>query len=668
MSKATILADLYKKSMQEYTRTPAEWKGLLSCVSRYYKYSFDNGVLIYAQKPDATQLATFDVWNEKIERRINRGAKSIAVIDMANPNASIKYLFDLMDTNGSEQTFKKVLSYHWELEDQYKSSLLIKFHGKYSTPTSSIELCLYRLVQRQVREILPKHMANFKVRDESSILYDVPLEAVKAEFTDLVTNSVAYTVFQKCGLSTEIFKENAFENISHFNSLELFMAMGSCTVSLLRPILKEINQEIENIKIERSQVYENRTVNETDLHRRRGRDDVSQSANLGERENGQNADRQIREAVEELHDGEPPAPLVGTGGTGQNQRNYTGSGRGSGAPQGSTDTAALDGTADTGHREPTGTSRSHDYADPHSGGNHNQRGSAESPLTPPQSRTEPPTDGKKPSVGGFFVVPKSEPISEPPLPAPQENTTVQTADRLDDEEISDLVDEVLCADDVTEDTREWLSEIYRFFEGGHKLSSKANVMKAFYGKLNAKYTAKTGEYLKIAATENNLYFSVGGQTYSFSYRDLAQKVDNLILMGAYPFSSTDSMIDDYAIPDEVDQMQGTAIKDDYEKIADEIHVDANTPAPPTKQEIIDKIICKNTTYAEGKGRIYKAMLSMLAKKDRVALLKYEYGTGGSYGSLENGGHSHIDYDGKGIHIDYLLDGVEVDERLSWNVV
>ncbi|MEG2186736.1 MAG: hypothetical protein RR085_05400, partial [Clostridia bacterium] len=404
MSKATILADLYQKSVKELTRTPTEWKGLLSGVARYYKYSFDNNVLIYTQRPDASQLATFDIWNQKIGRRVNKGAKSIAVIDMANPKASIKYLFDIMDTNGSEKSFKQVLGYMWELEDQYKPSLLIKFHEKYGTPTSSMELSLYKLVQRRVREILPQYMENFKVRDENSVLYDLPLEAVKAEFTDIVTDSVAYTVFQKCGLSAEIFEENAFANISHFNSLDLFMMMGNCTISLARPILKEINQEIETIKIERSKIYENRTSNEPHLHRGSGRDDVSQSANIGERENGQNAGGQIRQDVEGLHDGEPPAPSVGAGGTGQNQRDNPASGRGSREPQGSADTAALAETADAGHRGHDGESRPHENANPHSGGNHNQRNGTENQIIAPQA-AQPPTDGKKPSVGGFFVVP-----------------------------------------------------------------------------------------------------------------------------------------------------------------------------------------------------------------------------------------------------------------------
>ena len=155
MSRATSLADLYRASVQEYTRTSAEWKGLLSCVARFYKRSFDNAVLIYAQKPDATQMGTFDEWHDKrVGRSINRGAKSIAVIDMVNPNASIKYLFDFMDTNGSVQSYRNLQKYLWELEEQYRPSVIMRFHEKYNTPTRSMDACLYHLVSRRVRDWL----------------------------------------------------------------------------------------------------------------------------------------------------------------------------------------------------------------------------------------------------------------------------------------------------------------------------------------------------------------------------------------------------------------------------------------------------------------------------------------------------------------------------------
>jgi hypothetical protein len=360
LSKAAILADLYKKAVQEYTKSPVEWKGLLSCVARFYKRSFDNAVLIYAQKPDATQLGTWDDWHDdRIGRRLNKGAKSIAVIDMRNPSASLKYLYDFMDTNGTEQSFRNFMRYHWELEEQYRPSLMLRFHDKYAVPTTSIETCLYKLVSKRVAQILPKYMEDFKVREESSPLYGMPEEAVKAEFTQLVIESVAYTVFSKCGVSTELFEENSFENISRYHTLGMFMALGSCTVSLARPILKEIQQEIEAIKSERSQIYENRTFDEFQLQRGSGRDAVSRTANLREPGDGQNAGGQIREALEGVYDGEPPAPSVGTGGTGQNQRDNPESGRGSGSAQGRTDTGTSGRTADAGHGGYNGESRTH---------------------------------------------------------------------------------------------------------------------------------------------------------------------------------------------------------------------------------------------------------------------------------------------------------------------
>ena len=150
MDRATRLADLYKASVQEYIKTPEEWKGLLSCVARFYKRSFDNVVLIYAQKPNAIQLGTFDEWHDKrIGRSINKGAKSIAVIDMVNPNASIKYLFDLLDTNGSIQSYREIM---------------LRFHEKYQFPVDSIEACLHGLAGKRTKEMMPAYLDRFPGR------------------------------------------------------------------------------------------------------------------------------------------------------------------------------------------------------------------------------------------------------------------------------------------------------------------------------------------------------------------------------------------------------------------------------------------------------------------------------------------------------------------------
>jgi N12 class adenine-specific DNA methylase/adenine-specific DNA methylase len=410
LSRATSLADLYRASVQEYTKTPAEWKGLLSCVARFYKRSFDNAVLIYAQKPDATQLGTFDEWHDKrVGRSINRGAKSIAVIDMVNPNASIKYLFDFMDTNGSVQSYRNLQKFLWELEEQYRPSVMMRFHEKYNTPTRSVDACLYHLVSRRVRDWILPYMENFRVKDEESPLHGMPEDAVKVEFMELVMESAAYTVFSKCGISTEMFEDESFENISNYNSLQLFMALGSCTVSIARPILNEIYREIQDIKIERSKIYENRAVDELHIQTGRGRDDVSRSHSIREPADRPDAGGTVREPVESVHDGEVSPQVVGTGGTGQDQRNDP-----SGRPGGRAEERGADpGTAglpphagDGGHH---GESRTYEHDNERSGRDRDGRSGAESQITPvsPPSlqNTKSSADGSRPSAGDFFAVP-----------------------------------------------------------------------------------------------------------------------------------------------------------------------------------------------------------------------------------------------------------------------
>ena len=587
MSRATSLADLYRASVQEYTRTPAEWKGLLSCVARFYKRSFDNAVLIYAQKPDATQLGTFDEWHDKrVGRSINRGAKSIAVIDMVNPNASIKYLFDFMDTNGSPQSYRNLQKYLWELEEQYRPSVLLRFHERYSTPTSGMEACLYRLASRRVRDWLPPYMENFKVKDEASPLYGMPEDAVKAEFMGIVEESVAYTVFSKCGLSTGMFEDGSFENISNYNSLPLFMALGSCTVSIARPILNEIYQEIQDIKIERSRIYENRAVDELHIQAGRGRDAVSRDQGIGGAADRPDASGTVREPVENVHDGGASPQAVGTGGTGQDKRSDPSGRPGGGAEERSADPGTAGRPSHAGHGGHDGEGRTYEHDNERGGRGRDGRGGAESQIThaspsPPQRTKEPPADGLKPSAGGFFVVPpktqetlqvlppETETMQEMPEKADlaenqhPETPTAVTAETLaypsgllEEEEISGLLDMVLCADDLVPDARVWHSEICGFFQRSDSQERKADALKLIYREMDEDYTIRDGGYqVHLLGQDGGIVFQADGVDYFYSYLELSRRIDALILDGIYPFSIEEEKLDGFAIPDEKEELE-----------------------------------------------------------------------------------------------------------------
>lgn len=535
MRKVTMLADLYRKAVQEYTKTPAEWKGLLTCVARFYKRSFDNAVLIYAQKPNATQLGTWDDWHdERIGRSINRGARSIAVIDMQNPGASLKHLFDFMDTNGTEESFKKFMRYHWELEDQYCPSLVMRFHEKYTAPMSGVEACLFWLINKRVEEILPKYMEHFRVREDNSPLFGMPEEAVKAEFKEIVTASVAYTVFSKCGLPTENIDDSSFENISLYRTLGMFMSLGSCTVSVTRPILKEIYQEIEAIKSERSQIYESRTFDESQLHTGRGRDNVSRTADL--RGKGQNARGQVRGTMEEVHDGEPSAPPVGADSGGSGKQNNPKSGRGSTEPQGGVDPTAFENPADAQYREYVGESRTHEQPDNAGRGNRHERTGAESQIVPQETKdAEPPMDGHKPSVGGLFAVsPKSHPKplwteDKPgllPFPVHPQDT---------EHDIGLLEDEQMIADFLREGTGVQKGKL-RIYQAVRGMLSKKELQKfikneyGWYGLLvgERRLDANPSEGIALECRENGEILRR-----QLSWSETAERITALILQDFY---------------------------------------------------------------------------------------------------------------------------------------
>ena len=164
--------------------------------------------------------------------------------------------------------------------------------------------------------MLPAYLEGFQVEEEGSTLYGMPEGAVKAELEKLVEESVTFTVFSKCGLQTEPFEYGSFENIQNYDSLPLFMALGNYTISIARPILKQIYQEIQDIKNERSKIYEERTIDGLHLSDRQRWDAVPANPDFRGYGNQPDARGRVWRDVEEIYDGATSAPDGRVGGTG----------------------------------------------------------------------------------------------------------------------------------------------------------------------------------------------------------------------------------------------------------------------------------------------------------------------------------------------------------------
>ena len=107
--------------------------------------------------------------------------------------------------------------------------------------TDSIEDCIYEIAEQMVLENLSDYIDNFEVKDESSVLYGMPIDVVRQELLELTARSVYYVVASRCGLKAD---DVSFENISHFNSLPMFVSLGNSIMSIARAILREINSEM----------------------------------------------------------------------------------------------------------------------------------------------------------------------------------------------------------------------------------------------------------------------------------------------------------------------------------------------------------------------------------------------------------------------------------------
>lgn len=544
MGRETYLADLYRQSVQALTRSRTEWMGLLSSVSKYYKMSFDKNVLIYVQRPDAGLLATKAGWEKQTGRYLKAGSRGIGVVDMNDPKATLAYYFDLADTRGSYEGFRKAMGAVWSLERQYQPEILRRFHERFGTDGESMENCLCQLTGMQSDLFLKKYLSHVEVKNEDSVLYGLPAEAVQAEFAKLVSDSAAYIVFRKCGIGTETFEETgAFENISHFGSLELFMGLGYYACAIARPVLSEIHKQIEEIKEERSQGYGQRAVSETGIHKRGGRDAVSEPPNIGEQGIRPETGGDVREKVERLHDVKAPSETVGADRTGAGQRDDNQGGRGGGKEERGADTAAADSTADAGNRGYAGESRAH--------GDDNQTGGGDRPAG---SRIPDPVAGKgdasetEPGKGKTVQNNSGEPKAG--------NTAEGSFSRLSESATKENVREHKDWDEIERlltDTSVYPQELYdrinQVFRQADAMAAKRNAVRDIYLDYGLQKNSEGTGGIMPGRDVADFFFGKDGFV-RLSWDVIAHVIGSLIEHGEYlPYREEDA-IDDYNIPDE----------------------------------------------------------------------------------------------------------------------
>ena len=343
MAKLNNIRNLAYSEAGSVSSSPQDWMRFMDTASRMYRYSFLEQLLIYAQRPEATACATLDTWNQKVGRWVNRGAKGIALIDDATQPERLRYVFDIADTHAVRGAPDP---YIWRLDDRHKEWFLAYLSGTYNLPdVSSIMLALEQVAEQVTDEYLEDAMDGIEQEMTGSLLATLPEEARRENFRAVFRNSIFYEVARRCGLNPGSYlHERDFRGIQFFNRLGTLTVLGNAVSNLTEIILMDIGREIrawdrenpiqENLQKplakSESSVYNRFTTlkreSQDDEQPEEGGQengaDVSSQGRLsvsepGDRDGERAADREVRDAAQDLSEGEPSELVSEHAGDGQ---------------------------------------------------------------------------------------------------------------------------------------------------------------------------------------------------------------------------------------------------------------------------------------------------------------------------------------------------------------
>ena len=300
---------LANRMAAQITGSYQSWTDFLTTAARLYKYPYHEQLMIYAQRPEATACADYELWNKRMGRYVRRGAKGIALIDHSGDTPKLKYVFDVADTRGTEHSRSPYLwEFHPEHEQVVSDSLELQYDIRY--PGSFSDL-LEQISSVKVTEYFLAHQQDILDIVDGSYLEQYHDYDKGVAFLNAATISTTYMLLSRCGLAENAhFGPEDFMPVFDFNTPQTVDALGSAISGISEEILRNIEVTIK--KYEREKLSERSQENErTDLHSQRGLlDSQSEPVPAGEQAPGQ-----VREDAEEVSTGaspravEPPDPV-----------------------------------------------------------------------------------------------------------------------------------------------------------------------------------------------------------------------------------------------------------------------------------------------------------------------------------------------------------------------
>ena len=254
MAKFNDIRELAQQNARWVSNSPKDWMNYLDVAARLYRYSFKDTLLIHAQRPDATACAELEVWNKKMNRWVNRGAKGIALLDDASPRAKLRYVFDIADTHLVQGGRTPIL---WRIDDsEHQQMILDHLADTYAlTQTDSMNAALMELAQQLTAENLEEAMDGLEYEVADTFLEGLDEDNLRVRFRELMTNSIFYTLSRRCEHEPlEVLEDEDFIRIVDFNQLPVLTFLGNAVSEQCEAVLRDIGREMQ--KIYRKEVTE----------------------------------------------------------------------------------------------------------------------------------------------------------------------------------------------------------------------------------------------------------------------------------------------------------------------------------------------------------------------------------------------------------------------------
>lgn len=305
-TKAEMYAQMAEQVATQLTGSWQEWAGFLTTAARLYKYPFHEQMMIYAQRPDATACAEYDLWNEKMGRYVRRGSKGIALVDDSGDRPRLRYVFDISDTGTREHSRTPWL---WKLEDRHMDRVTAMLERTYDVTGDNLAQQLTDVAGKLAEEYWTENRQDFFYIVDGSFLEEYDEFNIGVQFKAAATVSITYALMSRCGLEPErYFDHEDFMAIFDFNTPATIGALGTAVSQINQQVLRQIGVTVRNAEREAIQERSNHDEQSHELHPERR---LSDSRPEVKRAVGETSG-QVRQDAESVSEGTPPDSLQST--------------------------------------------------------------------------------------------------------------------------------------------------------------------------------------------------------------------------------------------------------------------------------------------------------------------------------------------------------------------